>query len=135
MLVPAVLTAEGPYPARTNKSCQVGDYYTVYHCHMEMTNSITISESLQPLFSCKACRGHKLWFCLVAEFTIPIAYLHKKLRVFAFYKEIITMSSPRWQSGLRRGRRQIGHKCMSLYAPACAHKLFSQLADLKKEAY
>ncbi len=32
-----------------------GVYYTLYHCHMEMTNSMTITESPQSLFSCKAC--------------------------------------------------------------------------------
>ncbi len=29
--------------------------YTLYHCRMEMTKSKIVIESLQPLFSCKAC--------------------------------------------------------------------------------
>ncbi len=29
--------------------------YTLYHCNMEMTNSMTFTESLRPLFSCTAC--------------------------------------------------------------------------------
>ena len=30
-------------------------YCTLCHCHVEMTNSIIFTESLQPLFSCTAC--------------------------------------------------------------------------------
>ena len=40
----------GMYPAGIHKNCQVGVYYTLYHCHIEMMNSMTITESLQPLF-------------------------------------------------------------------------------------
>ena len=43
------------YPPGTNKNSQVGLHYTLYHCHIEMTNSKIFTESLQPLFSCKAC--------------------------------------------------------------------------------
>ncbi len=36
---------------------------TIYHCNMEMTNSLTLTESLQPLFSCAACwiNNKRLW--------------------------------------------------------------------------
>ncbi len=34
---------------------QVGVCYALYHCHMEIMNSMTITESLQPLFTRRAC--------------------------------------------------------------------------------
>ncbi len=44
-----VLTKDTLYPACTNKNSQVGVYYTLYHCHIETTNSMTNTESLQLL--------------------------------------------------------------------------------------
>ncbi len=38
-----------------SQNSQVGAYYILYFCHMEMTNTMTINKPLQPLFSCKAC--------------------------------------------------------------------------------
>ena len=47
------LPAASTHPPGTNKNHQVGVYYTLYHCHM--TNSVTMTDVLQPPFSCTAC--------------------------------------------------------------------------------
>ncbi len=46
-----ILPEESPSPTGTKKNSQAGVHYTLYHCRMEMT----ITESVQPLFSYTDC--------------------------------------------------------------------------------